>query len=138
MARTQNFKSVTLPQGADLTEAVNELVKVDANGRIIKTSVAADVAVGVIVESASRSTVGDGVAIGLIGGGGIMKVKAAAAITRGHLLVCHATDGKASGVANIGALAVDQMAFGIALEAAAAADVIISFLAMPIAAPHSV
>ena len=135
MANTQKACLVTLPQGASLVGAVNELVKVSAEGRVVKTSVVTDIAVGVVAESAGRANAGDGVSIAIIGAGGVLKVKAAAAITRGHLLVCHATDGKAAGVANIGALAANQMSFGIALEAATAENEIISFLAMPIAGP---
>ena len=136
MGKHQNVKTVTLPAGEDLTGSVGELLTVDANGRVAKADGVTEVVVGVLAESASRSTVGDGVAVALIGGGGVLQVKAGAAITAGHILVPTAVDGKAAGVANIGALLVDQMSFGIALEAATADGQIISFLAQSIAAPH--
>ena len=76
------------------------------------------------------------VRVALIGGGGVLKCKAGAAITAGQILICDGTDGRAAGKANIGALAADEISFGIALEAAADGE-IFEFIAMTIAAAHS-
>ena len=74
--------------------------------------------------------------VAIIGGGGILKIKAGGAITAGQLVVPSATAGRVDGVADIGSLADDQMAIGVALEDAADGD-IFSVLAQTIAAPHS-
>ena len=55
-----------------------------------------------------------------------------AAITRGHVIVPTATDGKVAGVAGIAGLAANQMGAGFALEVAVA-DQVFEVLAMPIA-----
>ena len=135
MANYQAVKVVTLPAGEDLTGDYAEIVKINATGQIVKVTAVTDVTVGVLAESAPSSATGQGVPVALIGGGGILKMKAGAAIVAGNLIVPHTTDGRVAGIANIGALVVDQMAFGIALSTAAVGE-IFSVLVMPIAAPH--
>ena len=135
MANYQAVKVVTLPAGEDLTGDYAEIVKINATGQVVKVTAVTDVTAGVLAESAPSSDTGQGVPVALIGGGGVLKFKAGAAIIAGNLLVPHTTDGRVAGIANIGALVVDQMAFGVALSAAAAGE-IFSGLAMPIGAPH--
>ena len=135
MASYQGVKVVTLPAGEDLTGDYAEIVKLNATGQVVKVTAVTDVTVGVLAESAPSSDTGQGVAVALIGGGGVLKMKAGAAIPGGSLIVPHTTDGRVAGIANIGALVVDQMAFGIALSTAAVGE-IFSVLVMPIAAPH--
>ena len=72
-----------------------------------------------------------------IDGGGIAKVKANAAINAGATLVPSATAGKVDDVASAGSIAADIVVFGKALEAASAANVIISVLLGRFTAPHS-
>ena len=137
MANYQAVKVISLPAGEDLTGDYAEIVKLDASGEVVKvTTPATDIVIGALAESAPSSATGQGVAVALIGGGGVLKFKAGAAIVAGNLLIPDGTDGRVAGIANIGALGVDQMAFGIALSAAADGE-IFSGLAMPIAAPHS-
>lgn len=99
--------------GADLTDQEMLCVKVDATGRIVLCSVAAEYVTGVLIE---------GAAIGLSVGvqvGGRVKVKAGAAVPVGSLVAVDAA-GKAV-VAGIG-----EKAFGQALSAATAADQILT------------
>ena len=110
MANYQAVKVVTLPAGEDLTGDYAEIVKINASGQVIKVAAVTDITIGVLAESAPSSDTGQGVAVALIGGGGILKFKAGAAIVAGNLLVPDATDGRVAGVANIAALVADQMA----------------------------
>ena len=114
MANYQAVKVVSLPAGEDLTGDFAEIVKLNASGQVVKVTAVTDVTIGVLSESAPSSDTGQGVPVALIGGGGILKVKAGGAITAGQLIIPHGTDGRVNGIANIGALAANQMAFGIA------------------------
>ncbi len=138
MSTYQSLKTVNLPAGANLSGKGGSLVKIDSNGRVVQATAAGDAVIGFLAQDPGTTATdgSDMVNVTLIGGGGIGRVKASAAITAGHLLVA-ATDGKAAGVANLGALAADTYAFGQALEAASAANEIIEFLAQPFACPHS-
>ena len=134
MAGTEAIKLVSLPQGESLVGDFAEVLKINATGQVIKQAAVTDVVIGVLAEEPSVITVGVHVSVALIGGGGILKAKAGAAITAGQLLVPDATDGRVAGVADIAALVANQMAFGIALESAADGE-IFEFLAQPIAGP---
>ena len=134
MSNYQGAKVVTLPAGEDLTGDFAEIVKLNASGQVVKVTAVTDVTIGVLSESAPSSATGQGVAVALIGGGGVLKMKAGGAITAGQLIIPHGTDGRVNGIASIAALAANQMAFGIALSAAANGE-IFSVLAMPIAGP---
>ena len=134
MSNYQAVKVVSLPAGEDLTGDFAEIVKLNASGQVVKVTAVTDVTIGALSESAPSSDTGQGVAVALIGGGGIIKVKAGGAITAGQLIIPHGTDGRVNGIANIAALAANQMAFGIALSAAVNGE-IFSILAMPIAGP---
>ena len=102
MANYQAVKVISLPAGEDLTGDYAEIVKLDASGEVVKvTTPATDITVGVLSESAPSSATGQGVAVALIGGGGVLKVKAGAAIVAGNLLIPDATDGRVAGIANI-------------------------------------
>ena len=131
MAKVQAIRTLSLPQGADLTGSIGELLKLNATGQVIKTAAATDICIGILAESAPRATVGDAVKVAIIGGGGILKCKTNAAVAAGNLLV-PAASGKAAPVADIAALATNQMAFGVAVSATAADGEIVSFLAMAI------
>ena len=134
MANYQSCKTVSLPAGEDLRGDFAEALTINASGQVVKTSAAANVIVGALAEEPSISTAGVAVAVALIGGGGVLKMKAGATITAGQLIVASATAGRVAGVADIAGLAANQMAAGMALEAAAAGD-IFSVLAQTIAGP---
>ncbi len=127
-------KTVLLPAGEDLTGDVAEALSINDSGQVVKTSSATDVIVGSLVEEPAAATVGTLVKVALVGGGGKLEMKAGAAITVGNLIVASATSGRVAGVADIAALAANQMAVGIALEAATAGD-IFEVLAMTIVGP---
>ncbi len=133
-ADVNRAKQVFLPAGEDLTGDVAEALTVNASGQVVKISAATDVIVGALAEEPSAATVGTNVKVTLVGGGGKLEMKAGAAITTGNLIVASATSGRVAGVADIAALAANQMAVGIALEAATAGDVF-EVLAMTIAGP---
>ena len=136
MSTTKSIDLVNLPAGEDLNDALYHALTINASGQVIQTDATTDRVIGSLAENPGRTTVaGDMVAVQLVGKGGVGLVKANAAITAGHLLVPTATDGKVAGVANIAALSANQMGFGIALEAATAADEVIRYLAQVIAGP---
>ena len=138
MANYQSCKTVSLVAGEDLRGDVYEALTVNDVGRAVKTSAATSHIVGALAENpaSDRDTTGLTVPVAIIGGGGVLKMKAGAAITAGQLIVPDAIAGRVAGVANMAGLAADQMAIGVALEAASDGDVF-SVLAQTIAAPHS-
>ena len=131
MGSTEAIKLVSLPQGESLVGDFAEALKLNGSGQVVKQTAVTDAVIGILAEEPSVATVGVHVSVFIIGGGGIGKVKAGAAITAGQLLIPDATDGRAAGVDAIADLAANQMAFGVALEAGADGE-IIGFLAMPI------
>ena len=136
MAIYQSCKVVSLPAGEDLTGDFAEALTVNSSGQVIKTTAATNHIVGALAENPAVSTTGVAVPVAIIGGGGILKIKAGGAIAAGQLVVPSATAGRVDGVPDIGSLADDQMAIGVALENAADGD-IFSVLAQTIVAPHS-
>lgn len=138
MATFQAAKAVNMVAGENLNGDLYEALKIDSDGRVIKCTAAADVIVGVLGEDPGRTTV-DGVdTVPVILLQGVILVKVGATVTAGQIAVSHGatTPGTFTAVANTGALAVDQMGFGVFLEGGAA-GAIVRMLAMPIAAPHS-
>ena len=137
MSTTQCLTTVSLPAGENLNGDLYEVLTLNASGQVVKADTATEVVVGVLMIDPGRANAaGDHVTVGLIAGGGVGLVKASAAITAGALLIPTTTDGKVAGAADTAALVDGQMAFGIAIEAASAADEVIQFLAQPIAAGH--
>lgn len=142
MASYQNVKAVNLIAGEDLRGDVYELLQIENDagvGKVIKTTAVTETPIGILAEepSADFSTDGYTVPVVLIASGGVAKVKAGGTITAGQLIVPDTTTGRVAGVANVGALAADSMAIGVALESAVDGD-IFEVLLSPIAAPHSV
>lgn len=139
MSTTQGVMLASLPAGENLNDQLYEALTLNASGQVVRADAVKEVVVGVLAANPGRTTAaGDMVSVMLIGQGGIGLVKANAAITRGHILIPTTTAGRVAGVANTDAIADGVMGFGIALEAATAANDIIRFLAMPIAAGHGV
>ena len=134
MANYQCCKVVSLPSGEDLTGSFAEALTVGSSGRVVRTTGATDVIVGALASEPSTATTGAAVPVALVGGGGVLKMRAGAAIDAGALIVPSATAGRVEGVADIAALSADQVAAGFALEAAADGD-IFEVLAMTIAGP---
>jgi len=136
MASSQQPKVVNLIAGESLSGDIYEIVTLENDAGVakaIKASAATQTVVGVVYETLDDTSGADGetVAVALIGGGGVLKMKAGAAITAGDLVVADATAGRvASGGANVGALAADVFALGVALQSAADGD-IFEVLAMP-------
>ena len=126
--------TVTLPGGEDLQGDLYSLVTLNTSGQVVKTTAATQVIIGVLAENPDHGTVGLPVTVALVGTGGVMPIKAGAAIGAGRLITIDATDaGKASSVAALTNLAADQMAAGMSLAAAGAEDEAISCLLMPLA-----
>ena len=137
MASTEKACVVSLPAGAALRGHQFDILKLNSSGQVVLTAAAKDIVVGVLWENpASEQGAGDNVAVALISGGGVLKVKAAEAIEAGALLIAHNDDGEAGHVADIGSLATDDTSFGIALEAAASGQ-IFKFLADRVSGPHT-
>lgn len=142
MASSQNTKAVNLIAGQDLRGELYALLQIENDsgvGKVIKTTGVTNSPIGILAENprSDATTDGETVPVVLISAGGVGKLRAGAAITAGQLIVPDSTAGRVAGVANVGALAADSMAIGVALESAADGD-IFEVLLGPIAAPHSV
>ncbi len=135
MASYEDCKTVSLVAGGDLRGAFAEALTIDSSGQVVKTANATSHCIGALAEDPARDTTGLVVPVAVVGGGGVLKIKAGATITAGQLVVPSVTEGRVAGVADVGALADDQMAIGIALEEAADGQ-IFSLLAQVIAGPH--
>ena len=141
MASTQHTKAVNLIAGEDLRNSFGMILQIenDTNvGKVIKATAVTDTVIGILAENpdSAATTDGETVPVVLISAGGVGKMLAGATITAGQLIVPDTTAGRVAGVANVGALAVDSMAIGVALESAVDGD-IFEVLLGPIAAPHS-
>jgi len=138
----ESTRAVTLIAGEDLRSDIYELLQFENDGgvaKVIKTTAVTDTPIGILAENprSDVTTDGEAVAVVMIGAVGRAMLKAGATITAGQLIVPDTTAGRVAGVANVGALAADSMAVGVALESAVDGD-IFEVLIMPIAAPHSV
>ncbi len=141
MASSQHVKTVDLLAGEDLRGDVFEILKMENDSgvaKVIKATGVTDTVIGVLAEDPDSDQTTDGlnVPVAQISAGGIILMKAGASITASNLIVPDTTAGRVAGVANVGALAVDSMAIGVALESAVDGDVF-RVLAGNIAAPHS-
>ena len=139
MASYQNCKTVSLVAGEDLRGDYAAALKVNSSGRVVKTTDTTDIVVGVLAEEprSDATTAGETVPVAVIGGGGVLKMKAALALLAGHVVVPSSiTAGRVTAMADIDDLAENQMAVGVALEGAVAGD-IFEVLAQTIAGPHS-
>ncbi len=141
MAFTESTVAVNMIAGEDMRTdtPVGSILTVEDDsdvGKVVKATAVTDTVVGYLSESPDSATDTDGqnVPMGILTG----KVPLVAGddITAGELIVPDTTAGRVASVANVGALAVDSMAIGVALESAVDGDVF-SVLAMPIAAPHT-
>ena len=133
MSTTQSAKLISVEAGENLNGDLYETLKINSSGQFVKTTDAADIVAAILFQDPGQDiSAGDHVTVMDIAAGGIGLVKAQGAISAGELLAAHATDGKADGHAAFTNLASNQSAFGIALEAATAANEIIRFKAYPI------
>ena len=128
MATYRSAKAVTLPAGADLTGCYACAVKVNNLGQVVVGAAVGDIIIGTISEDPPSAEIGTPVSVALVGGGGVLKFKAAGAIAAGNLIVANA-DGKVDDVANIAALATNTTAIAVAIQSAAAEDEIIEGVA---------
>lgn len=139
MASAQSTKTVSLLAGEDLRDDLFEILQVEDDGgvgKVIKASAVTEVVIGVLAMNPDGANSSDGEMVSVTLLQGIVKMKAGGVVTAGDLVVPDSTAGRVVTVADIGALAVDSMAIGIALETAADGE-IFQCLAMSIAAPHS-
>ena len=138
----ESTQAVTLIAGEDLRGDVFELLQFENDGgvaKVIKTTAVTDSPIGILAEEpdAAATTDGQAVPVVMVGSGGRAMVKAGATITAGQLIDRDVTAGRVAGVANVGALAADSMAIGVALESAVDGD-IFEVLLQVVAAPHSI
>lgn len=138
MARKQTFEGVrtlTYIAGEDLTGDLYRLVKIDTDGKAIKTVAAGDYATGVVAQDpnlsqgSTASSEDNPVMVAMLEG--IVLCEAGAAITQGDLLHSDATGRVISAGANIAGVTAGDYVVGQAMEAAAAAGEIISVRAQP-------
>ena len=123
MANYQSCTVITLPAGEDLRGDYAEVLKLNATGQVIKTAAATDIPIGVLAESAPSSATGQGVAVAVLNGGGVIPMKAGAAVTAGQVVVLDGTAGRVAGAANVAGVTNDSFAVGHALEAAADGEI---------------
>jgi len=140
MASYESTTAVNLIAGQDLRGGVYEILQIENDGdvgKVIRATAVTNTVIGILGEEPRTDATTDGLTVPVVLLQGRVMVKAGAAITAGQLIVPDATAGRVAGVANVGALAADSMAIGVALESAVDGQ-IFEMLAMPIAAPHSV
>lgn len=120
----QQVQSVSVEVGTDLTSAQFRGVKMDAsnNNRVVAIAAITDVVFGILQEDVDGSS---DVKSAEVQVGGIAKMEASAAITRGDLVGVSA-NGRA--VAIVAGTDTTQFTVGIALQTAAGAGEIISVL----------
>ena len=145
MATTQCEKTLTMIRGETFADSLGEIVKLNTSGQVVKAgglaAQASDIVIGVVAEHVPAATagvgqsvpaIGDAVPIHTIEGGGILKMKAGAAITVGQIVIPHAAattaTGRITGVDGKANLAVNQAGLGIALDAATAGELIRVYL----------
>ena len=124
---------LTYVAGEDLSESVYCLVKLDANGRVVKTTSDADYAIGVLggVSDPDRGA-GDVVTVVALHGTGKLLVKTGDAVARGNLAVLHATaDGAIDDVADLATATAGKQILGVVMEAATAANQVVQIAAVP-------
>lgn len=131
MASTESAKSVSMLAGSDLTGDLYKVVRITADNTADLATTAIQTSVGIVGEEV---TIGRVFPVVLLSGR--VKVLAGAAITVGELLIVDATS-RVLGVADIDTLGVNEMAIGVALQAAGAAGEIIEMLGMPITSAAS-
>lgn len=134
MTTTQSTTAITFKAGEDLRNSQYSSLKIDNTGRVVKTTAATDVIVGMVSSNPidSVDTTGNGVAVVTIGTGGISLGLAAAAINEGDFIVPSTTAGLVEGVATVAGLAIAQTAVGVAVSSTAAAGELVQFAAMTI------
>ncbi|KFH18430.1 hypothetical protein ELZ19_06705 [Brucella abortus] len=139
MATSESTRAVNMIAGEDLRGDLFEILQIENDGgvgKVIKATGVTNTVIGVLAEEPRKDVSTDGETVPVILLHGVVPMKAGDSITAGQLIVPDATAGRVAGVANVGALAADSMAIGVALESASDGD-IFRVLAMPIAAPHS-
>lgn len=139
MASVQSTKAVNMIAGEDLRGDLHEILQVEDDGgvgKVIKATAVTQTVIGMLGEEPRTDETTDGETVPVVLLQGIVKMKAGGTVTAGDLIVPDSTAGRVVTVANIGALAVDSMAIGVALTTGVDSD-IVEVLAMPIAAPHS-
>lgn len=138
MARKQTFeavRTVTMIAGADLTGDLYRLVKIDTDGKIIRSVAAGDYSVGVVAmdpnpsQGSAASSEDNPVMVAMLEG--IILCLAGAAIAQGDLVHCDAEGRVISAGADISALTAGDYVIGQAIEAASAAGEVISIRAQP-------
>lgn len=139
MASFETARAVNLIAGEDLRGDLYEILQIENDGgvgKVIKATAVTETVVGILAEEPRSDATTDGENVPVVMLEGVVKVKAGATITAGELIVPDVTAGRVTGVANVGPLADDSMAIGIALKSAVDGE-IFEMLAMTIAAPHS-
>ena len=140
MSRKQTFEAVrtlTMTAGENLNGDDGRLVKIDTDGKVIKSVAAGDFSTGVVAmdptpsQGSSDSSEDNAVRVAMLEG--IIICEAGAAITQGHLLHSDASGRviSAGGDAPADATAGDFI-IGQAMEAASAAGEMISVRAQPV------
>ncbi len=140
MATTNATVAVTLIAGEDLRGDLFGILQFEDDSgvaKVIKATAVTNTVIGILAEEPATDVTTDGIGVPVLLLQGIVKVKAGATITAGDLIVPDVTPGRVAGVANVGALAADSMAIGVAQASAVDGD-IFEMLAQTIAAPHSV
>lgn len=119
MSASENAMSLSMLAGAAFVEGdFGKCLVVSADNTVSLGAAATESIVGLL--GSAPAAIGDVVPVVQLQGR--VKMLAAGTIAAGNLLICGAA-GSVTGVANIGALVADQMAVGVALEAAVAGQI---------------
>lgn len=141
MGTYEGIKTITMTAGAAFAAgSLHELLAIDDSGRVVKcdgNAADSNHREPVAILAQDMASAGQAVTVVDLDAGGIALVKAGGAIAAGATLVASNTPGKADDVADVAALAANQMPFGKALEPAAAEDEIVRFKVGRYSAPNA-
>ncbi|MYC97281.1 MAG: hypothetical protein F4X14_20180 [Caldilineaceae bacterium SB0661_bin_32] len=136
MAQTQCSDPGTLIAGEDMRGSVaGTLLTINSSGQAVRTTTATDVVAAILrtdiptAANGGKNPNGRAIPVWPINKAFQVPVLMSAAAAAGRLLVPTTTTGQAGSVANVAGLATNQVAFGVVLEAATAADEVITALA---------
>lgn len=126
----------TFHAGVDLSDSLHAALSINATGRCVLATAVSGPIIGHLAMSPEQGVVGEPISVAMIAGGGKMKARAGAAVTRGHLLVADAAGadsaGRLVGVNGLTNIPANRMSCGIALEAATADGDYFQYAALPL------
>lgn len=127
---TQNVENLSGIAGEDLRNNVYHLVRYNSAGKLVKTTTATDLAIGVLAVAPRTDADSTDRAVTYSVLKGRLIMVANAAVTVGQVLVPATVAGRVNPVANVAAIPAGGVAVGVALSPATAAGQLIEVQAL--------